>query len=74
MQLTPISNKYDLGYDLLLADGSVVFKDGRSRWVRVAVDGTERVLSQPKVAIADCQRGCNCDACTALIESAEAVK
>ena len=63
MQLTPISNKYDLGYDLLLADGSLVFKDGRSRWVRVAVDGTERVLSQPKAVIADCQRGCNCDHC-----------
>jgi hypothetical protein len=65
MQLTPVSTTYDLGSDLLLADGSIIYKDGLSRWVREAPDGTERVLSYPVVAPKPVDRdwACNCDHC-----------
>ena len=65
MQAIPVSTKYDLGSDLLLADGSVIYKDGRSRWMLVMPDGEERVISAPRVKpqVADRAWACNCEHC-----------
>lgn len=65
MQAIPVSAKYDLGSDLLLADGSVIYKDGRSRWMLVTPDGEERVISAPRVDPQPVNHtwACNCDHC-----------
>ena len=65
MQTIPVSTNYDLGSDLLLADGSVIYKDGCSRWIREAPDGTEQVLSYHAFVPKPVERdwACSCDHC-----------
>jgi hypothetical protein len=65
MQTIPVSNTYALGSDLLLADGSIVYKDGSSRWIREAPDGTEQVLSYRAWLPRPVERSwaCSCEHC-----------
>ena len=52
--------KYTDEQDLLLADGSVVYMDGLSRWHVVLPDGTQRYLGTRRAFIPESRDGGYC--------------